>query len=154
MHVAQGLNMAVFRVNVHWAKPTVWRCRSPCMKDLSNCSQGKAHPNAPRNAEPRTFGPVVDELFHNVTWYTRKKATTNMIALLHYRIKSKEVRLLQGRHSTKQADIDAAQDFERKGARGYPNNRFDDSIFSFIDDRATADCTLAEYPDLDLAQDM
>lgn len=45
----------------------------------------------------------------------------------------------------------SAQDFKRKTARGYPHNtyRMKRNMFMQVDEHATEDCTLMEFPDLD-----
>lgn len=110
--------------------------------------QGQPHPNAdPDLAPPKKYEPIVDELKRPVTHYTTQSATTTKIALLHYRVKSKEVR---GVYGPWQLYTYCAQDFEGKRARGYINvahTKELDNLLAHTDDRATKDCTLPEVPD-------
>ena len=91
MHVAHGQNMAVFTKDAHIAQPTVRQCNAHPAILCNAVLQGTAHPNVSRDAESRSFGPVVDEFKQTVKTLKRKDPTTNVIAVLHYRIKSKEV---------------------------------------------------------------
>ena len=107
--------------------------------------QGKAHPNATPHAKTRAFGPVVDELKRTVKAYTTKTASTSKIAMLHYRLKSLEVRCSRV-HSM--AFIFSKQEYKQKYAHGYAWRTTVPSYFKWTDALATADCTLPDVPNM------